>query len=203
MKTFPGWCCCRTGCRKVYSRKQDRRRSDEFSPTFTIMRKQHNRAKTAFASTSCVECERHQLHPCQLLSWNFPYWRLQVWVCGGQNHVCLWWLGLCLASLHPGHFCVSISRVSLCLCILNMCPGHLCILDISASHHPGHLHLWSRYFHILKHPPIPGVEAARRESRGTASPAQLGCCRVSARAAESSSSQMLSLLSKSLAASFS
>lgn len=73
-------------------------------------------------------------------------------MCGGQKHMCLWWLGLCLApcaSLHPGHFCISVSQLSLCLCILgiftpqaslNLCPGHLCILGISASHHPGHLH---------------------------------------------------------------
>lgn len=128
-------------------------------------------------------------------------------MCGGQKHMCLWWLGLCLArcaSLHPGHFCISVSQVSLCLCILgisapqaslNLCPGHLCILGISASHHPGHLHLC-----------IPASQVQRQPGRRAGvqpPPAQLGCRRVSARAAESSSSQMLSLLSKSLTTSFS
>lgn len=96
---------------------------------------------------------------------------------------------------------------------------HLCIPAISVSLHPGHLWICvlvifapceSLHFTILGvcisaswHLPIPGVEAAGQESRGSAPPAQLGLCRVSARAAESSSSQMLSFLSKSLAASFS
>lgn len=158
----------------------------------------------AFGSTSCVECGSRQLCPCQLLSLNFPHWRLQVGVCGGQNHMCLWWLGLCLApwaSLHPGHFSISVSQVSLCRCILGISESvswaslHLTILGICISA--------CRHLCIVRHLPMPGVEAARQESWGAAPPAQLWCRRVSARAAESSSSPMLSLLSKSLAASFS
>lgn len=69
-----------------------------------------------------------------------------------------------------------------------------CIGIISASRasslHPGHLR-------------ISGTGATRQESQGAAPPAQPRCRRVSARAAESSSSQTLSFLYKSLAASFS
>lgn len=123
-----------------------------------------------------------------------------------------------VAGALPCSLCLFASRAFLHLCIpaisVSLHPGHLHTPGISesvswASLHPGHLCIsssWasaSWHLHIHRHLPIPGVEAVRQESRGAAPPAQLGCRRVSARAAESSSSQMLSLLSKSLTASFS
>lgn len=102
------------------------------------------------------------------------------------------------ASLHPGNFCISVSHVSLCLCVLGISE------DVPwPSLHHGHLCISPSWASASWHLPIPDVEAARQETRGAAPSAQLECCRVPARAAESSTSQMLPPLSKSLAASFS
>lgn len=117
-----------------------------------------------------------------------------------------------VAGALPCSLCLFASRAFLHLCIpgisVSLHPGHLRTPGISesvswASFHPGHLCISPSWASASLHPGIPGAEAARQESRGAAPPAQLGCRRVSARAAESSSSQMLSLLSKSLTASFS
>lgn len=109
-----------------------------------------------------------------------------------------------VAGALPCSLCLFASRAFLHLCIpgisVSLHPGHLRTPGISesvswASLHPGHLHLC-----------IPASQVRRQPGRRAGvqpPPAQLGCRRVSARAAESSSSQMLSLLSKSLTASFS
>lgn len=97
------------------------------------------------------------------------------------------------ASLHPrhlGHLSISPSISP------SLHPRHLCIPSTfvpSASPHLGHL-------------PVSVSQASLHPwqvSQGAAPPAQLGCCGVFARAAESSSSQILSFFYKSLATSFS